>query len=52
MDISKIMDLFGLGDDKPEELEIAMEKQILRDVNQEKHGSEGTPSNAERKALD
>lgn len=29
MDISKIMDLFGRGDDKPEELEVAMEKQIL-----------------------
>ena len=51
MGISKIMDLFGLGDDKPEELEIAMEKQILRDVHQENHGSDGTRSNGAREAL-
>lgn len=32
MDISKIMDLFGLGDDKAEDLETEMEKQILPEI--------------------
>lgn len=36
VDIGKIKDLLGLGEDKPEELELAMEKQILPDVQQEK----------------
>jgi hypothetical protein len=32
VDISKFMDLIGLGDDKPEDLESAMETQILPDI--------------------
>lgn len=54
MGISKLMDLFGLGDDKPEDLETAMEKQILPEIQNGKiilnratgEGSK-TPHNAE-----
>lgn len=36
VDIGKIKDLLGLGEDKPDEIELAMEKQILPDIQQEK----------------
>lgn len=35
MDINKIKNLLGLGDDDPEDLETAMEKQILPDLKHE-----------------
>lgn len=41
MDISKIKNLFGLGDDDPEDLEIAMEKQILPEIRHKKRTSNG-----------
>jgi len=44
MDISKIMDLFGLGDDKPEPLEEAIAKQILPDIPPRKRSSDGSPA--------
>ncbi len=44
MDISKIMDMFGLGDDKPEELEVAMEKQILPEVQYKRRASDHLPA--------
>ena len=49
MDISKIMNIFGLDDDKPEELEVAMEKQILPDIHPGKinSGRDLSPNGAE-----
>ena len=40
MDISKLKDLFGLGDDSSEELDVAMEKQILPELRQAKRTSD------------
>lgn len=40
MDINKIMDMLGLGDDKPEDLEIAMEKQIIPDIHPGRRASD------------
>ncbi len=43
MDISKIMDLFGWGNDKPEDLQTAMEEQILPDLSHRRRATDHTP---------
>lgn len=51
MDIHKIMDLFGLGDNKDEDLEVAMEKQILPEILYKKRTSDHRPANSEKTPL-
>jgi len=51
VDFNKIMDLLGLGDDKPEELEAAMEKQIIADIQQGKRDTARTPQTGKKAPL-
>ena len=51
MDINKIKDLFGLGDDKDEDLEAAMEKQILPEIPYKRRASDRTPSDGDKSPL-
>jgi hypothetical protein len=44
MDINKIMDLFGLGDDKDEDLAVAMEKQILPEIQHKRRATDHKPA--------
>ena len=50
MDISKLKELFGLGDDSPEELEVAMEKQILPEIREANPASDRATSHIHRDA--